>query len=35
MAAGAQVNGRISRQVEQAQRELPAPDAELDEAMPA
>jgi cytoskeletal protein CcmA (bactofilin family) len=35
MAAGAQVNGRISRQVEQAPRELPAPDAELDEAMPA
>ncbi|GAA0890095.1 bactofilin family protein [Rhodanobacter soli] len=35
MAAGAQVNGRISRQVEEAQRELPAPDAELDEAMPA
>ena len=35
MAAGAQVNGRISRQVEQTQRELPAPDAELDEAMPA
>lgn len=35
MAAGAQVNGRISRQVEEAQRELPAPDAELGEAMPA
>jgi cytoskeletal protein CcmA (bactofilin family) len=35
MAAGAQVNGRISRQVEESQRELPAPDAELDEAMPA
>jgi len=35
MAAGAQVNGRISREVEQAQRELPAPDAELDEAVPA
>ena len=35
MAAGAQVNGRISRQVGEAQRELPAPDAELDEAMPA
>ncbi|KRE83471.1 hypothetical protein ASG75_13935 [Rhodanobacter sp. Soil772] len=35
MAAGAQVNGRISRQAEGAQRELPAPDAELDEAMPA
>ena len=35
MAAGAQVNGRISRQVEEVQRELPAPDAELDEAMPA
>jgi cytoskeletal protein CcmA (bactofilin family) len=25
MSAGAQVNGRISRQVEEAQRELPAP----------
>ena len=35
MAAGAQVNGRISRQPAEAQRELPAPDAELDEAMPA
>lgn len=35
MAAGAQVNGRISRQAGEAQRELPAPDAELDEAMPA
>jgi len=35
MAAGAQVNGRISRQVEEAQRELPAPEAELDEAVPA
>lgn len=35
MAAGAQVNGRISRQAEEAQRELPAPDAELDEAVPA
>jgi cytoskeletal protein CcmA (bactofilin family) len=35
MAAGAQVNGRISRQAEDAQRELPAPDAELDEAVPA
>ena len=35
MAAGAQVNGRISRQLGEAQRELPAPDAELDEAMPA
>jgi cytoskeletal protein CcmA (bactofilin family) len=33
MAAGAQVNGRISRQIEEAQRELPAPDAELDEAV--
>ena len=32
---GAQVNGRISRQLGEAQRELPAPDAELDEAMPA
>ncbi len=35
MAAGAQVNGRISRQTGEAQRELPAPDAELDEAVPA
>jgi cytoskeletal protein CcmA (bactofilin family) len=35
MAAGAQVNGRISRQAEENQRELPAPDAELDEAVPA
>jgi cytoskeletal protein CcmA (bactofilin family) len=35
MAAGAQVNGRISRQAADAQRELPAPDAELDEAVPA
>lgn len=35
MAAGAQVNGRISRQVDELQRELPAPDAELDEAVPA
>ena len=35
MAAGAQVNGRISRQTEEAQRELPAPDAELDGAVPA
>ncbi|WP_108471878.1 bactofilin family protein [Rhodanobacter thiooxydans] len=35
MAAGAQVNGRISRQAGDAPRELPAPDAELDEAMPA
>jgi cytoskeletal protein CcmA (bactofilin family) len=35
MAAGAQVNGRISRQAEETQRELPAPDAELDEAVPA
>jgi cytoskeletal protein CcmA (bactofilin family) len=35
MAAGAQVNGRISRQADEAQRELPAPDAELDEAVPA
>jgi len=33
MAAGAQVNGRISRQAEESQRELPAPDAELDEAV--
>jgi cytoskeletal protein CcmA (bactofilin family) len=35
MAAGAQVNGRISRQPDDAQRELPAPDAELGEAVPA
>jgi cytoskeletal protein CcmA (bactofilin family) len=35
MAAGAQVNGRISRQAEAAPRELPAPDAELAEAVPA
>lgn len=35
MAAGAQVNGRISRQTEEAQRELPAPDVEFDEAVPA
>lgn len=35
MAAGAQVNGRISRQAGDTQRELPAPDAELDEAVPA
>jgi cytoskeletal protein CcmA (bactofilin family) len=34
MAAGAQVNGRISRQIEEIPRELPAPDA-LDEAVPA
>jgi cytoskeletal protein CcmA (bactofilin family) len=27
MAAGAQVNGRIARQADDAQRELPAPDA--------
>jgi cytoskeletal protein CcmA (bactofilin family) len=39
MAAGAQVNGRISRQVEEGRRELPAPGAPvhdaLDEAIPA
>lgn len=35
MAAGAQVNGRISRQAADVPRELPAPDAALDEAMPA
>jgi cytoskeletal protein CcmA (bactofilin family) len=38
MAAGAQVNGRMSHRVEPAARELPAPsepDAELDEAVPA
>lgn len=34
MAAGAQVNGRIARQVEEAPRELPAPNA-LAEAVPA
>ncbi len=35
MAAGAQVNGRISRQAGEAPRELPAPDAILDEAVSA
>lgn len=35
MAAGAQVNGRISRQAEDVQRVLLAPDAELDGAVPA
>ena len=35
MAAGAQVNGCISRQAEDAQRVLSAPDAELDGAVPA
>ena len=37
MAAGAQVNGRITRQAEEAQRNLPAPaqDAGVDEAVPA
>ena len=37
MAAGAQVNGRIARQAEEAQRHLPAPaqDAGEDEAVPA
>ncbi|KZC41019.1 MULTISPECIES: bactofilin family protein [Rhodanobacter] len=35
MAAGAQVNGRISRQAGEAPRELPAPDATLDEAVSA
>jgi cytoskeletal protein CcmA (bactofilin family) len=34
MAAGAQVNGRISRQAGEAQRELPAPDAEIENAVP-
>ena len=36
MAAGAQVNGRIARQAEEAQRNLPAPaqDAGADEAVP-
>jgi cytoskeletal protein CcmA (bactofilin family) len=35
MAAGAQVNGRISRHAEEVPRELPAPDDEFDEAVPA
>lgn len=39
MAAGAQVNGRVSRQTEEAQRALTAPDAAAgdieDEAVPA
>jgi len=38
MAAGAQVNGRMSHRVEPVARELPAPsqpDAELEEAVPA
>lgn len=35
MAAGAQVNGRISRQTPEAQRELPAPDSDVEEAVPA
>ncbi len=36
MAAGAQVNGRISRQAAEAKLELPSPDADgLDEAVPA
>ena len=35
MAAGAQVNGRISRVADEAQLELPSPDPELDEAVPA
>jgi cytoskeletal protein CcmA (bactofilin family) len=35
MAAGAQVNGRISRHAEESPRKLPAPDTELDEAVPA
>ena len=37
MAAGAQVNGRITRQAEEAQRNLPAPaqDTGVDEAVPA
>jgi cytoskeletal protein CcmA (bactofilin family) len=37
MAAGAQVNGRITRQAEEAQRNLPAPaqDGGVDEAVPA
>lgn len=37
MTAGAQVNGRIARQAEEAQRNLPAPaqDAGEDEAVPA
>lgn len=38
MAAGAQVNGRMSHRVESVARELPSPaqpDAELEEAVPA
>ncbi len=36
MAAGAQLNGRISRQAEELPRELPAPAADaLEQAMPA
>lgn len=37
MAAGAQVNGRIARQAEEAQRKLPAPsqESDVDEAVPA
>jgi len=38
MAAGAQVNGRITRQAEPAQRELPAPQLQaddMDDAVPA
>lgn len=35
MAAGAQINGRIARQLEEAPRELPAPQALLDEAVAA
>jgi cytoskeletal protein CcmA (bactofilin family) len=35
LAAGAQVNGRISRHADEAPRELSAPDAELGEAVPA
>ncbi len=35
MAAGAQVNGRMSRQTEETQRELPAPDLVTGEAVPA
>ena len=35
MAAGAQVNGRISRQPDDSKLELPSPDTGLDEAVPA
>jgi len=35
MAAGAQVNGRISRQAAEEALELPSPDHAIDEAVPA